>query len=748
MGKSAPEPPPPPDPYATARAQTGSNVTTSIANTTMANANVKGPLGTTTYNQIGSRKISEPVLDKDGKPVTKRVWQGDPTANPGMTQGGWVTTGYGEGGREEGYYGDATYSTGDPTKGKWVDETEMVNYDVPIWEQINQLSENQAKLLSQQENLGMGLNDLASSQIKRIGGVLNTPMDGSGLPPGAAEMLAANGGMIDRADFMSGGIPRANFMGNQPTAPTLRTQAGLERLQGGFGNTGQGVQYVGDLGSAQSGFGGTGQGIDYLGNDAMNRATGFMGGTQQGVQYAPNLDMGATDYANVGGPARSTGDFGFQIERQRVEDAIRQRQQPELDRQRAALENQLVNQGFTRGTQGFNAQMDEQLRRENDANLAAIMAGGQEQTRMGQLALGRFGAENAAQAQADEQARARGLFGLGATAQNNQARLAMQQASNAAQQQEFGQGADRSRLFNEAAAQNNAGSLAFNAARNAAQQQDFGQQQARGTFANEALAMNQQARLNEAASRNAAQQQDFGQQMSRGMFANEATTGNNQFALSGMDAENAARQAQFNMAMSGEQLRDSRLGNQFQADMAGAQLGDSRAARQYEADMNRLSAQQALRQQGLQEQMALRNQPINEIAALMSGGQVTMPQFSQFRPSAMSETPVGDYVYKSADIEAANYRAQAAAQAQSMGGLFGMGGQLLGGLFAKSDRRVKTDIERIGTLPNGLPVYAYRYKGQADFQIGVMAQEVEKLIPWAVVEIDGIKHVNYAAAVV
>jgi hypothetical protein len=538
-------------------------------------------------------------------------------------------------------------------------------------------------------------------------------------------MLAANGGMIDRADFMSGGIPRANFMGNQPTAPTLRTQAGLERLQGGFGNTGQGVQYVGDLGSAQSGFGGTGQGIDYLGNDAMNRATGFMGGTQQGVQYAPNLGMGATDYANVGGPARSTGDFGFQMERQRVEDAIRQRQQPELDRQRAALENQLVNQGFTRGTQGFNAQMDEQLRRENDANLAAIMAGGQEQTRMGQLALGRFGAENAAQAQADEQARARGLFGLGATAQNNQARLAMQQASNDAQQQ------------------------------------DFGQQQARGTFANEALAMNQQARLNEAASRNAAQQQDFGQQMARGMFANEATTGNNQFALSGMDAENAARQAQFNMAMSGEQLRDSRLGNQFQADMAGAQLNDSRTARQYEADMNRLSAQQALRQQGLQEQMALRNQPINEIAALMSGGQVTMPQFSQFRPSAMSETPVGDYVYKSADIEAANYRAQAAADAQSMGGLFNMGGKLLGGfagsnagsaalagLFTGSDRRIKTDIERIGTLPNGLPVYAYRYKGQADFQIGVMAQEVEKLIPWAVVEIDGIKHVNYAAAVV
>jgi hypothetical protein len=132
----------------------------------------------------------------------------------------------------------------------------------------------------------------------------------------------------------------------------------------------------------------------------------------------------------------------------------------------------------------------------------------------------------------------------------------------------------------------------------------------------------------------------------------------------------------------------------------------------------------------------------------MSGGQVTMPQFAGFRPSPMSETPVGDYVYRSADIEAANYRAQAAAEAQSMGGLFGMGGQLLGGLFKMSDKRAKTDIERIGTLANGLGVYAYRYKGSPEWEVGVIAQEVETLVPWAVAEIDGIKHVNYAAAVV
>ena len=747
MGKSAPEPPPPPDPFATARAQTGSNVTTAIANTTMANANVKGPLGSTTFNQIGSRKISEPVLDKDGKPVTKRVWQGDPLANPGTSQGRFVTTGYGDGGREEGYWEDTAYNTGDPTKGKWVDETEMVNYDVPIWEQINQLSDNQQKLLGQQESLGMDLNDLASSQVKRIGGVLNTPISGDSLPPGATELLAQYGGSL----------PRLN----------LQTSVGMDRLNTGFDAT-RGPEYVGDLGSAQGGFGATGQGVDYMNPNAVSRAmrdiggasrgvqymgdqglaqTGF-GGTGQGVQYSPSLDMGATNYADVGGPSRSVGNFGFESERNRVEDALRQRQMPELDRQRAQLENQLVNQGFTRGTQGFNAQMDEQIRRENDANLAAILAGGQEQTRMGQLALGRFGAENAAQGQADEQARARGLFGLGATAQNNQARLAMQQASNAAQQQEFGQqqarglfsneaigqnnatglafnnarnmaqqqefgqSAERSRLFNEGAAQDNAAAFALNNARNMAQQQDFGQLQARGQFANEALAQNQQARLAETASRNASSAQDFAQTLGRADFGNQARAGNNQLSLAQMQAQNAAMM------------------------------------QQQAADVSRLDTQATARERALQEKLALRNQPINEISALMSGGQVTMPQFTGFRNSAMSETPVGDYVYKSADIEAANYRAQAAADAQANAGLFGMGGQLLGGLFKMSDKRVKTDIKRIGTLPNSLGVYSYRLKGKTGREIGVMAQEVEQLIPWAVVEIDGIKHVNYEAAVV
>lgn len=101
----------------------------------------------------------------------------------------------------------------------------------------------------------------------------------------------------------------------------------------------------------------------------------------------------------------------------------------------------------------------------------------------------------------------------------------------------------------------------------------------------------------------------------------------------------------------------------------------------------------------------------------------------------------------------AAYNRQGAAQ----NGLFGALGQLggaainaggFGGLFNFSDERLKTDISRVGTLDNGLPVYAYRYKHGGPMQIGVMAQDVQQVKPEAVIETDsGYLAVNYAEAV-
>ena len=68
-------------------------------------------------------------------------------------------------------------------------------------------------------------------------------------------------------------------------------------------------------------------------------------------------------------------------------------------------------------------------------------------------------------------------------------------------------------------------------------------------------------------------------------------------------------------------------------------------------------------------------------------------------------------------------------------------------LASLSDRNSKENISQVGILDNGLPVYLFNYKGDNTPQIGLMAQDVEKVNKDAVKEIDGIKHVYYTKAV-
>lgn len=63
-----------------------------------------------------------------------------------------------------------------------------------------------------------------------------------------------------------------------------------------------------------------------------------------------------------------------------------------------------------------------------------------------------------------------------------------------------------------------------------------------------------------------------------------------------------------------------------------------------------------------------------------------------------------------------------------------------------SDERLKEDISKVGELSDGQPVYTYRYIGSPVFQLGLMAQDVEKTMPEAVTEIAGFKAVDYNKA--
>jgi hypothetical protein len=55
-----------------------------------------------------------------------------------------------------------------------------------------------------------------------------------------------------------------------------------------------------------------------------------------------------------------------------------------------------------------------------------------------------------------------------------------------------------------------------------------------------------------------------------------------------------------------------------------------------------------------------------------------------------------------------------------------------GALMAFSDKRLKTDIKKVGKTNEGLPIYTYKMKGDQKTQMGVMAQEAKKKQPEAV----------------
>jgi hypothetical protein len=62
-----------------------------------------------------------------------------------------------------------------------------------------------------------------------------------------------------------------------------------------------------------------------------------------------------------------------------------------------------------------------------------------------------------------------------------------------------------------------------------------------------------------------------------------------------------------------------------------------------------------------------------------------------------------------------------------------------------SDRRLKRDIERVGEFPDGLGIYSYRYVMGAKRVLGVMADEITKLRPWALgPKIAGYSTVDYS----
>jgi hypothetical protein len=152
------------------------------------------------------------------------------------------------------------------------------------------------------------------------------------------------------------------------------------------------------------------------------------------------------------------------------------------------------------------------------------------------------------------------------------------------------------------------------------------------------------------------------------------------------------------------------------------------------------------RRDAMAEMLAERQTPLNEITALMSGSQVSnpfsMPGYAQ--NANVQPAPIFGATQATGNWNADLYNARAAQAGNLQSGLFGLGGAgIMGGAMMMSDRRVKSNIVRLGDHPLGIGWYEYDIDGRREQ--GVMAQELLDVKPEAVALYpDGFYRVNYA----
>ena len=198
-----------------------------------------------------------------------------------------------------------------------------------------------------------------------------------------------------------------------------------------------------------------------------------------------------------------------------------------------------------------------------------------------------------------------------------------------------------------------------------------------------------------------------------------------QAALQGIGLDMSANQQGYGQALGTAGFYNQGAAQDINQRLQAAQFGNQAAA------------------QRLQQELGLYNVPLNQITALMSGSQIQAPQFQTYTGGGeIGAAPLAQAATNQGNYNTAAYNAQM----QALGGLYsGLGSLAGGGIAAKfSDIRLKSNIIKVGEHPKGFGIYEYDIFGRRER--GVMAQEVEKIIPEAVLEHpSGFKMVNYGA---
>jgi hypothetical protein len=233
---------------------------------------------------------------------------------------------------------------------------------------------------------------------------------------------------------------------------------------------------------------------------------------------------------------------------------------------------------------------------------------------------------------------------------------------------------------------------------------------------------------------------------------NQANFGQAQGAAQQDIANNlAAQQANANLGLQGQQFNVNALLQQQQgninANLQQENIGNVAAAGLgvlgQQAQTNQARQFSELTTAGALEQQQAQNEINANLAQFQQAWNYPGQQLGVLQ-SALGMTPYGQTTESAGTSQSttsapSDLAMTALGGLQTLGSLFGGGGPFgasgaFSGLFG-SDRGLKTDITRVDTHPTGLPIYAYRYKGDPKSYpkvVGPMAEDVMKIAPHAV----------------
>jgi len=765
MGGSSPPPPTPPK--ETSQAQTGANISTAIANNFMSNANLIGADGSTqTTNQTGTYRFTDPYTNQ--------------------------------------------------------------SYDIPTFTRTESLSPVRQQTLEQSNQANLNLATLGANTSQQLIGNMSKQLtaDDLGARPtlGAMQQAGASPRMIlagqspamQRAGFISdmGRMGDAGPMGRMGDAASMG-RMGDAGPMGRVGNASD----LGRLGSSrQMSLSGGGNAMQRLGGDdtpQMRAVNDIANMDRLGFSASPEMR-----FANTGPRLGLMGEGAvpdlrtsyvddFSADRSRVEDALFSRLNPQLQRDRSAMETQLSNQGIKLGSAAFDRAMNQFDQKSNDARMGAILAGGQEQSRLAGLARdqamvgnnasgqqfsmrqSRQGFDNSAlQQMGDNDFRSTG-FNNAATQQmadndvrragfNNAAgqsdlqnRLAVAGFNNSAAQQ-MADNRFRQVGFNNAAGQsefqNNLAALGFNNAanqqmdesdfrragfNNEASQAEFQNRIAASGFNNTAAQSDYQNRLAAAGFNNTAAQSDIQNRLATAGFNNTAAQSDYQNRLSAAGFNNTAAQSDIQNRLAATGFDNTAAQSDFQNNLAASGFNNAAIQQMSDNNFRRTGFNNSLAMDQYNAGLSGRAQQMQEAFALdnqpvnkaMALASGTQVANPQFQPFNVNRIPTTDNAGIIQNYDQQNFQRWQAEEQQNQRMMGGLMG--LGGaalgMFRFSDERLKENVEKVGKL-DGHSLYRYNYKGDDNVELGVMAQEVEKKRPDAVKKTSGgVRMVDYGA---